>query len=255
MAGRRRATTTGDRSVVRRSEAPDGAARRTRGPRRGPLLLAAVVAGGLIAGITGVAGVPDAAAEPTSVLAAQQELVTTDEDLELLPQASISVAEAEARLAEVAASRAARAAAEAAAAEAAREAARPKAVLPVAGARLTSTFAARWGTFHFGIDLAAPMRTPEYAAMDGVVLRAGAASGFGLAVYVLHENGDVTVYGHMDEILVEPGQFVEAGETIALLGNRGQSTGPHLHFEVHQGGIDGKRIDPLPWLEERGVEV
>jgi murein DD-endopeptidase MepM/ murein hydrolase activator NlpD len=255
MAGRRRATTTGDRSVARRSGAPDGAARRTGGPRRGPLLLAAVVAGGVIAGVTGVTGVPDAAAEPTSVLAAQQELVTADEDLELLPQASISVAEAEARLAEVAASRAARAAAEAAAAEAAREAARPRAVLPVSGARFTSGYGGRWGTFHYGIDLAAPMRTPEYAAMDGVVLRAGAASGFGLAVYVLHDNGDVTVYGHMDEILVEPGQFVEAGETIALLGNRGQSTGPHLHFEVHEGGIDGERINPVPWLEERGVSV
>ena len=145
----------------------------------------------------------------------------------------------------------ARAAAEAAA----REAARPKWVMPVKGATLTSTFAARWGTFHYGIDLAAPMRTPEYAAMDGVVLRAGSASGFGLAVYLLHENGDVTVYGHMDSILVEPGQYVEAGETIALLGNRGQSTGPHLHFEVHQGGMNGKRIDPVPWLAARGVEV
>jgi murein DD-endopeptidase MepM/ murein hydrolase activator NlpD len=247
--------TTGDRLVARRSGAAAEPARRTGGPRRAPLLLAAVVAGGVIAGVTGVAGVPDAAAEPTSVLAAQQDLVTTDEDLELLPQASISVAEAEARLEEVAASRAARAAAEAAAAEAAREAARPKAVLPVSGARFTSGFGARWGTFHRGIDLAAPMRTPEYAAMDGVVLRAGSASGFGLAVYILHENGDVTVYGHMDEILVEPGQFVEAGETIALLGNRGQSTGPHLHFEVHEGGIDGERINPVPWLEERGVSI
>ncbi|WP_233496175.1 M23 family metallopeptidase [Geodermatophilus sp. TF02-6] len=225
------------------------------GRRRGPLLLAALVAGGVVAGVAGVTGAPDAAAEPTEVLAARMELVTTDEDVELLPQASISVAEAQARLAEVAASRAQRAAAEAAAAEAAAEAARPKAVLPVSGARLSSTFAARWGTFHYGIDLAAPLRTPEYAAADGVVLRAGAASGFGLAVYILHENGDVTVYGHMDRILVEPGQYVEAGETIALLGNRGQSTGPHLHFEVHRGGIDGERIDPIPWLEERGVEV
>ena len=127
-----------------------------------------------------------------------------------------------------------------------REAARPKFVLPIDGARLTSGFGGRWGTFHYGIDLAAPMRTPEYAAGDGVVLRAGAASGFGLAVYILHENGDVTVYGHMDEILVEPGQYVDAGETIALLGNRGQSTGPHLHFEVHQGGENGERIDPFP---------
>ena len=55
------------------------------------------------------------------------------------------------------------------------------------------------------------MHTPEYAAADGVVLRAGAASGFGLAVYILHENGDVTVYGHMDKILVKPGQYVQAG--------------------------------------------
>jgi murein DD-endopeptidase MepM/ murein hydrolase activator NlpD len=147
-----------------------------------------------------------------------------------------------------------RVAAEAAAAAAA-EAARPKAVLPVDGARLTSGFGARWGTLHAGIDLAAPLQTPEYAAMDGVVLEAGPASGFGLAVYIQHENGDVTVYGHMDSILVEAGQVVRAGDTIALLGNRGQSTGPHLHFEVHAGGIGGEKIDPLPWLRERGVAI
>jgi murein DD-endopeptidase MepM/ murein hydrolase activator NlpD len=128
-------------------------------------------------------------------------------------------------------------------------------VLPVNGARLTTCFCMRWGTMHWGIDLAAPMRTPEYAAMDGVVLRAGATSGFGLAVYLLHENGDVTVYGHMDKILVEVGQFVAAGDTIALLGQRGQSTGPHLHFEVHRGGLNGTRIDPIPWLRERGVRI
>ncbi|TYP82817.1 peptidoglycan DD-metalloendopeptidase family protein [Blastococcus xanthinilyticus] len=141
------------------------------------------------------------------------------------------------------------------AARAAAEAARPKAVNPVEGGRLTSGFGARWGTMHAGIDLAAPMRTPERAAMDGVVLEAGAASGFGLAVYIQHDNGDVTVYGHMDEILVEPGQIVRAGDTIALLGNRGQSTGPHLHFEVHVGGLDGAKVDPVPWLRERGVEL
>jgi murein DD-endopeptidase MepM/ murein hydrolase activator NlpD len=251
MAGRRRAQRSGDLRVP----APSRAQRPASGPRRGPLLLTALVVGGLVAGGAGVSNASDVPTGPTSVLAAQMELATVGDDVETLPMASITVAEAEARLAEVAASRAERAAAEAAAAEAAREAARPKAVLPVDGARFTSGYGGRWGTFHYGIDLAAPMRTPEYAAMDGVVLRAGSASGFGLAVYVLHENGDVTVYGHMDEILVEPGQYVEAGETIALLGNRGQSTGPHLHFEVHQGGMNGKRIDPVPWLAERGVEV
>ena len=219
--------------------------------RRPALLLSALLAGGVAASVLGFSGTPQASAEATSVIEAQTALLTADSGLEVKPQASITVAEAQARLQEVAASRAARAEAEAAAIEAAR----PKAVLPVDGARLTSGYGSRWGTFHYGIDLAAPMHTPEYAAVDGVVLRAGSASGFGLAVYILHDNGDVTVYGHMDKILVEPGQYVEAGETIALLGNRGQSTGPHLHFEVHQGGEDGKRINPLPWLNARGVQV
>ncbi|SFK96743.1 M23 family metallopeptidase [Geodermatophilus ruber] len=181
-------------------------------------------------------------------------------------QAAAIESDAAARLGEMTASRTAREAEQAAAAqvqaeadrlaaEAAAEAARPDAVLPVAGARLTSGFGLRWGTMHSGIDLAAPMRTPEYAAMDGIVLEAGPASGYGLAVYLQHENGDVTVYGHMDEILVQPGQVVRAGDTIALLGNRGQSTGPHLHFEVHVGGLNGQKIDPLPWLRERGVAI
>ena len=243
-----RPTRTTARNTRRRS--PAGVA-----GRRPALLLSALLAGGLAAAVLGLHGAPQASADATSVVDAQEALLAADAGLELKPQASITVAEAQARLAEVAASRAARAEAEAAAEEAAREAARPKAVLPVNGARLTSGYGSRWGTFHYGIDLAAPMRTPEYAAMDGVVLRAGSASGFGLAVYLLHENGDVTVYGHMDSILVEPGQYVEAGETIALLGNRGQSTGPHLHFEVHQGGEDGPRINPVAWLSARGVQI
>jgi murein DD-endopeptidase MepM/ murein hydrolase activator NlpD len=239
-----------------RPAARHGAAARTRRStppgvvRRPALLLSALLAGGVAAAVLGLHA-PAASAGATSVLEAQEALLTTDEGFEVKPQASVTVAEAQARLQEVAASRAARAEAEAAA----REAARPKFVLPIDGARLTSGFGSRWGTFHYGIDLAAPMRTPEYAAGDGVVLRAGAASGFGLAIHILHENGDVTVYGHMDEILVEPGQYVDAGETIALLGNRGQSTGPHLHFEVHKGGEDGERVNPVTWLSERGVRV
>ncbi|MGY1855532.1 M23 family metallopeptidase [Modestobacter sp. SYSU DS0290] len=175
-----------------------------------------------------------------------RDLVATRAERE---DAQVAAAQAQAD-----ADRAATEAAEAAAAAAA-EAARPKAVLPVQGARLTSGFGYRWGTLHAGIDFAAPLGTPEYAVMDGVVIRAGAASGFGLAVYVQHADGDVTVYGHMQEILVSEGQTVRAGDTIALLGNTGQSTGPHLHFEVHRGGLDGERIDPLPWLRDRGVEV
>jgi murein DD-endopeptidase MepM/ murein hydrolase activator NlpD len=226
-------------------------ARPAPGHRRRPhLLLGALVAGGLLAGIAGLTG-PTASAQSTTVAEAAHALQTDDGAAEGMPKASITIAEAQARLQEVAASRAQRAAEDAAA----REAARPKAVLPINGATFTSCFCSRWGTFHYGIDLAAPMYTPEYAAEDGVVLRAGEASGFGLAVYILHADGFVTVYGHMDSIKVAVGQYVQAGQTIALLGMRGQSTGPHLHFEVHQGGEYGTPINPVPWLAARGVSV
>jgi murein DD-endopeptidase MepM/ murein hydrolase activator NlpD len=74
-------------------------------------------------------------------------------------------------------------------------------------------------------------------------------------VYLQHPDGVVTVYGHMDSILVQEGQSVRAGDTIALLGNRGQSSGPHLHFEVHLGGMDQGKVDPVAWLRERGVDI
>jgi len=191
-------------------------------------------------------------AEELGIEAAPSAAITDTDAAQLLGELAVS---RNARDADQAAAAQAQAEADRVAAEAAAEAARPKAVLPVQGARLTSQFGARWGTLHAGIDLAAPMQTPEYAAMDGVVLEAGPASGYGLAVYIQHENGDVTVYGHMDSILVQAGQVVRAGDTIALLGNRGQSTGPHLHFEVRVGGIDGEKIDPIPWLRDRGVQI
>jgi murein DD-endopeptidase MepM/ murein hydrolase activator NlpD len=233
----------------------------------------------LAAALIGAAGVAVTASSDPARTAQADEPVSVAEELGLVQtdQSLLSGDEATSRLQQLVATRAERedaqaaaadiqaeadraavaavAAAAAAAAAAAEEAARPTAVLPVQGARLSSGFGYRWGTQHAGVDFAAPLGTPEHAAMDGVVVRAGAASGFGLAVYVQHANGDVTVYGHMEQILVEEGQTVKAGDTIALLGNRGQSTGPHLHFEVHVGGIDGQKIDPLPWLRERGVTV
>ncbi|WP_299954357.1 M23 family metallopeptidase [uncultured Modestobacter sp.] len=230
--------------------------------RRPAALLAAVVVGAAVA-LIGSQTLPTADARESVVAS---ELLGSDAEglmeTELSPQLAITEVEARARLAEVAASRAARAervaqeqAAAAEAAAAAAEAARPKVVAPVENARLTSCFCQRWGTMHWGIDLAAPMLTPEYAVEDGVVLRAGAASGYGLAVYILGVSGDVTVYGHMEKIQVDAGDVVSAGDQIALLGSRGQSTGPHLHFEVHSGGMDGKRVDPVKWLRARGVEL
>jgi murein DD-endopeptidase MepM/ murein hydrolase activator NlpD len=237
--------------------APAPARRRSVVARRRPAaLLAALVIGG-VAALIGTQILPAAGAGETLPVA---DLLGSDaegmlETEPLSPQEAITEVEARARLEQVAASRAQRAAEEQAAADAAAEAARPEAVLPIDGARMTTCFCMRWGTMHWGIDLAAPKLTPEYAAEDGVVLRAGAASGFGQAVYILGVSGDVTVYGHMEKIMVEAGDVVSAGDTIALEGSRGQSTGPHLHFEVHKGGMDGKRIDPVAWLRARGVDV
>jgi murein DD-endopeptidase MepM/ murein hydrolase activator NlpD len=135
---------------------------------------------------------------------------------------------------------------------AAEEARRPRVVKPAEGV-FTSGFGARWGTTHYGVDIANSIGTPILSAMDGVVIEAGPASGFGLWVRVRHDDGTVTVYGHVDRILAAAGQRVKAGDQIATMGNRGQSTGPHLHFEVWAGG--SRKIDPMSWLNARGVAL
>ncbi|MGC0362667.1 murein DD-endopeptidase MepM/ murein hydrolase activator NlpD [Rhodococcus sp. 27YEA15] len=124
-------------------------------------------------------------------------------------------------------------------------------VQPVAGT-LTSTFGARWGAHHGGLDIAAPIGTPILAAAAGQVIDAGPASGFGLWVRVQHDDGAVTTYGHVNDYQVAVGQRVAAGQQIATVGNRGQSTGPHLHFEVAENGA---KVDPAAWLKSRGVAV
>ncbi|OQO91147.1 M23 family metallopeptidase [Saccharomonospora piscinae] len=149
--------------------------------------------------------------------------------------------------AEITEERLEREAAEAAAAAA--EAARPKFVAPAQGV-FSSGYGARWGGTHYGIDIANSIGTPIVAAADGTVIEAGPASGFGLWVRVQMDDGTIHVYGHMDSYSVAVGQRVEAGDQIAVIGNRGQSTGPHLHFEVHQ---NGQKIDPQGWLAAQGV--
>ncbi|MEX5721792.1 M23 family metallopeptidase [Geodermatophilus maliterrae] len=128
------------------------------------------------------------------------------------------------------------------------------AAAPTTG-RVTSCYGARWGTMHYGVDIAAPIGTPVFAPAGGVVLQAGPASGFGQAVYVQHDDGRVTVYGHVNQFFVSAGQVVGAGQQIAEVGNKGQSTGPHLHFEVHEGGLYASRVNPVPWLTARGISL
>ncbi|PRY37146.1 murein DD-endopeptidase MepM/ murein hydrolase activator NlpD [Geodermatophilus tzadiensis] len=128
-------------------------------------------------------------------------------------------------------------------------------VKPTSG-RTSSCYGFRWGTLHGGVDIAAPIGTPIYAATSGTVVRTGPATGFGLAVYIRGNDGAITVYGHVNTEYVDTGERVDAGELIAEVGNRGQSTGPHLHFEVHpSGSMYGGQVDPVPWLRARGVSI
>ena len=127
---------------------------------------------------------------------------------------------------------------------------RPLYVMPTRGV-FTSGFGYRWGALHGGIDLANAIGTPIYAVADGVVIDAGPAAGFGMWVKLRHADGTVTLYGHVNTTTVTIGERVFAGDQIATIGNRGNSTGPHLHFEVLLNGTD--RIDPVGWLAKRGL--
>ena len=137
-------------------------------------------------------------------------------------------------------------------AERAADARRPLTVSPTTGT-ITSRFGARWGTNHDGVDIANTIGTPVFAVTSGVVLQSGPASGFGLWVRVRQDDGTIGVYGHINESFVAAGQVVLAGQKIATIGNRGVSTGPHLHYGVLT--TSGAALDPLPWLGDRGVSI
>lgn len=111
---------------------------------------------------------------------------------------------------------------------------------PSTSRRITQYFTWR----HSGLDIGAPLGTPIYAAETGVVLEARWNGGYGRMVLVRHDSGLVTRYGHASRILVSPGEHVTRGQTIALIGSTGRSTGPHLHFEVVSGG---RRTNPLSY--------
>ena len=117
--------------------------------------------------------------------------------------------------------------------------------MPCQGFVLTSGFGPRWGRAHTGLDMAARTGTPIYASDGGTVITAGYSGGYGLCIDIDHGNGYVTKYGHCSKLLVNVGEKVYQGQQIALMGSTGNSTGPHLHFEVIQNGT---RIDPEPIL-------
>lgn len=118
---------------------------------------------------------------------------------------------------------------------------------------LTSEFGMRWGSMHNGVDIANGIGTPIYAAMAGTVIDSGPASGFGNWIRIQHDDGSITVYGHMATLNVSVGERVSAGQQIAGMGNEGFSTGSHLHFEYRPGG--GAPADPMPLFNQNGISL
>ena len=124
--------------------------------------------------------------------------------------------------------------------------------IKVATLPVTGTISSRYGvsskirvSTHTGLDIAATTGTPIKVAADGTVTFAAYSGSYGYLVKVDHGNGVETWYGHTSKMLVKEGQAVKAGDTIALVGSTGNSTGPHLHFEVR---INGEHVNPQKYL-------
>jgi murein DD-endopeptidase MepM/ murein hydrolase activator NlpD len=219
------------------------------GPTRGRILIGSLAAGAAAAAAHSATEAPEHSKAQT-VLAAQSAatgpISTSDGGMQMVtvqPAANVAVHNAElahgVAFAEERAQREARLQ-------------QPLFVMPVKGI-FTSGFGYRWGVLHAGIDLANSIGTPIHAVSDGVVIAAGPTAGYGMWVKLRHADGTVTLYGHVNTTMVSVGQRVMAGDQIATVGNRGNSTGPHLHFEVLLGG--SQRVDPVPWLAKRGLSV
>ncbi|MFG1627179.1 M23 family metallopeptidase [Kribbella sp. NPDC049227] len=141
-----------------------------------------------------------------------------------------------------------------AAADAAEKKARESATrceIMLTGYHITATFGqggSRWARNHTGLDFAAPVGTTVRSVMKGVVIFADWAGAYGRQVQVRHEDGTVTWYNHMSKFSVSVGETVYAGDQVGAVGMTGNTTGPHMHFEVHPDG--GEAIDPAPWLRD-----
>lgn len=121
----------------------------------------------------------------------------------------------------------------------------PTYIKPISGGRFTSGFGRRWGRMHKGVDWACPTGTTVFASCGGTVIQASYNGGYGNNVVISHPDGRMTRYAHNSKLLVKTGQTVEQGEPIALSGNTGRSTGPHVHFEIY---INGAAVNPLKYI-------
>lgn len=123
----------------------------------------------------------------------------------------------------------------------------PEYIRPITGGTVSSSYGDRDGEFHKGVDWSVNQGTVVSASAAGTVTRAGWYGGYGYCVDITHPNGTMTRYGHLSEINVTVGQSVSQGQAIALSGNTGNSTGPHLHFEIW---ANGATVNPLDFVNK-----
>ena len=110
---------------------------------------------------------------------------------------------------------------------------------------VTSKFGKRWGKMHEGIDIGCPEGTPVFASSEGKVIFSGEKGGYGTVIIIQHPGEWFTIYAHNSKNIAGQGQNVKKGQKIALSGQTGRATGPHLHFEIRKGV---KPVDPLKYL-------
>ncbi|MYT29518.1 MULTISPECIES: M23 family metallopeptidase [unclassified Streptomyces] len=132
-------------------------------------------------------------------------------------------------------------------------------VAPVSGSYVSTAYKASSGLWssgsHTGIDFHAAYGTPVHAVGSGTVVEAGWGGAYGNNVVIKMNDGTYTQYGHLSSIGVTVGQAVTPGQQIALSGNTGNTTGPHLHFEARTGPDYGSDVDPVAYLRAHGVTV
>ncbi|CAL9515983.1 M23 family metallopeptidase [Streptomyces sp. enrichment culture] len=223
---------------------------------------AAVLAAGLGASVALGAGVA-VAADTTAASGA----ASAAHAVQAQAAAQAEAAKAQAAQAEKAAKAKQTAAAKAAKAKQAAKAAAKKKqaswVSPVKSYKLSASYAANggmWASKHSGQDYAVPTGTPVVAVHGGTVVKAGgngAGDGpaYGNAVVVKHSNGKYSQYAHLSSVNVKAGQVVKTGQKIALSGNTGNSSGPHLHFEIRTTPNYGSAINPASFLRANGVTL
>ncbi|MFD0316518.1 M23 family metallopeptidase [Streptomyces flavalbus] len=228
---------------------------------------AAVLAAGMGATVvlgTGVAAAAEASAATSATSAASA--VQAQAAAQAKAAKAQAAAAAKAKAAKAAQVKAAQAKAAAAKKAAAKKAPAKKAaswVNPVSHYKLSASFAqagGMWQSTHSGQDYAVPSGTRVVAAHGGTVVKAGgngAGDGpaYGNAIVIKHGNGTYSQYAHLSKINVKVGQVVKTGQRIALSGNTGNSSGPHLHFEIRTTANYGTAIDPVRFLHGKGVSL